>query len=367
MTILEEVLCAPIFQILFYTGFAKEFLYDTLYEVSQPSRIVKTNPVLETLGAVDLHLHGAFGIDSLSASHKDLDQLSIKLWKQGVAAFCPTTMSAGPKNLSSAVKVIGAWIQQKQFPGAIPLGIHLEGPFISRLACGAHSPKHTRPLDWKELENLWFLSQGTLKILTLAPENLAAEDLIHLPLWCRRRGIHLSLGHSIASEDQATQAFNAGFAGVTHTWNALPFHHRSPGVLGAALGRPDVSLELIIDQVHVSPTVIRWTLDLHPRKQIYFISDCLAPGGQRLTKDACRLPNGALAGGQTLLPEAYCRWLVQESQARKKSVSQVLLETVQQITVNPLKILGFSSKLLQERRVRWELTGSRRIRVIPID
>lgn len=224
---------------------------------------------IQTLGLIDLHFHGAFGIDLMTAPEEDLNQLSLKLWQNGIAAFCPTTLSEKPGPLLTTVRRLGHWIRsfdgfygpgpQKKTPGAIPLGIHLEGPFIHPKSCGAHPPQTIRPLSIQELESLWEASQQTLKIITLAPELISSANLTRVIRWAKAKKIHLSLGHSQATTEEARLAFQKGIQGVTHAWNALPFHHRSPGPLGAAIGNPEIFLELILDQIHVDPVLIRWT------------------------------------------------------------------------------------------------------------
>ena len=174
----------------------------------------------------------------MSAPPHQLDELSQLLAKRGVAAFCATTLSVPFPDLRASVQKLGAWITQRQnhpTSGALPLGIHLEGPYIDPAACGAHPPEAIRPLQFKELDQLWEDSQHTLKLLTFAPERRTPAQLTQLIGWAKQRKITLSLGHSRATEEQATQAFDAGVQGMTHGWNALSFHHRAPGAMG---GRP---------------------------------------------------------------------------------------------------------------------------------
>ena len=323
---------------------------------------------IHALGAVDLHFHGAFGIDLMTADSAQMDLLSKLMWENGIAAFCPTTLSAPAAVLAEAVGRIGNWIQSKSAPGAVPLGIHLEGPFIDSGACGAHPRDTIRKLNFLELENLWKASQNTLKILTVAPEILTKSELNQLVKWTSERKISLSLGHSKATEIQASVAFDAGFRGVTHAWNALPFHHRAPGPLGAALGRKDVYLELILDQVHVSQSVIRLSRKLHSASQTCFISDCVPAAATRVGsqhsfgpltiqfKDgACRLPDGSLAGGGRLLPEAFGRWLSTEAEQTGRKASEILRESLESLTTAPLRAIGVSPQVLIKRKIRWKL------------
>lgn len=308
----------------------------------------------------------------MSARPDQLSQLSRRLWDHGVAAFCPTTLSMRWPALEKAVARIGEWIRTYDpgspgtASGAIPLGIHLEGPYLHGGACGAHRPDSIRPFRMKEIETLWQVSSQTLKRITLAPENLSASQLRELSDWAKTRQVSLSLGHSLADESLAHRAFENGVTGVTHAWNALPFHHRTPGALGAAIGRKGVSIELIPDEVHVSPTVIRWTLALHPQG-VCFVSDSVPATGvssglwQRFGNlkihrqgRVCRLANGQLAGGGMLLSESYCRWLSAEARRTGISLPSLLRSTLACVTSHPLQALGLSSRILSRRRVHWE-------------
>jgi N-acetylglucosamine-6-phosphate deacetylase len=337
---------------------------------------------LKTLGLVDLHFHGAFGIDCMTASTTELDELSQTLWKQGIAAFCPTTLSSSTQELKRAAVRLGKWIRNVKNPGAYPVGIHLEGPYLNPNACGAHPPSTIRKLDWKELNDLWDGSQKTLKILTIAPEILEYSELKALHKWAKERKILISLGHSKATEEQANVAFKNGFSGITHAWNALHFHQREPGPLGAALGKEKIYLELIIDQVHLSPTVLNWTLQLHPTQSICFISDCLSAGGKpssrnwqtfgslkvRLHEGACRLPDGTLAGAGMTLAQSYAKWVCDESRRRKVSIESTLRDTVLHVTQVPFRVLGLPPKALADRQICWQINELQRsMKLIPID
>ena len=299
--------------------------------------------IIRSPGLVDLHFHGAFGIDCLQATAAELDLLAEKLLAGGVAAFCPTTLSCEKELLREAVTRLGAWIRKRSAPSnsrrggrpaAIPLGIHLEGPFLNPIARGAHPESAVRPFAWSELQALWEASQHTLKILTLAPELLSEPELRKLARWADDKKVLLSMGHSRANEAQARTAVAAGFRSVTHAWNAMAFHQREPGILGATLGHPDVYLELILDQIHVAPSVLRWTHAVHSPAHLCGVSDCtpaaeLPPeqsasfgplqvqvreGASRVIPKASQ-PGSApetqapLAGGGRLLPELFRAWL----------------------------------------------------------
>lgn len=316
------------------------------------------------------------------ASSSALDGMARSLWRRGIAGFCPTTLSAPRRELLETVSRLGRWIRSLD-PStsgcALPLGIHLEGPFISPAACGAHPPGALRRLTFEELDALWEASQHTLKILTLAPETLDASPgpLRKLGRWARQRRVVLSAGHSRATQEQARQAFDAGFTQVTHAWNALPFHQREPGVMGAALGRKDVYLELIPDQAHVSAAVLSWTRRIHGDDRLCLVSDCtpaaatrsgswhrFGPLRVRLQQGACRLKAGHLAGGGLLLPQALSAWVQAES-ARGARADLLLRRLLPAVTRTPLKALGIPASRLRGRIVLWSVGPDGKVRTRP--
>lgn len=334
---------------------------------------------VKSFGAIDLHFHGAFGVDLMSAEPKELDFLSNELWKKGVAGFSATTLSAATEDLARTVQRLGAWIRSDSAPGAKPLGIHLEGPFINPEAAGAHPPGILRKLTMAELERLWELSQKTLQILTIAPETLDAALLRDLGRWAKKRKVRLSIGHTRCTKTEAEAAFQAGFSGVTHAWNALSYHHREPGVLGAALGRDSTYVELIPDEVHVDAGFMDWTLSLHD-SGTFFVSDA-APAACtdgshfhafgdlqcRMKDGASRLENGALAGGGYLLPESFARWIGHEVKRKKTTAEKLLKAHLSRIHSLPLDAI-FMKKAAQKAflkrfPVAWEIAKNGKIKL----
>lgn len=324
---------------------------------------------ITTNAPVDLHFHGAFGIDVMTADEPHLDELSKKAWEKGLGGFLATTLTADFSSVKKAAINLGKWIRRGKFPGAIPLGIHLEGPYLSPAARGAHPENSIRAFSFQEILELWELSQKTLKVLTIAPEILNATQLTELSTWAKKNRVVLSAGHSQASFDQATHAFDAGFSGITHAFNAMAFHHRDPGILGAALGRT-VHVEVIPDGIHLHPATVDWLVCAHP-KGTCFVSDCtpaaelsdgftaFGPLQVQLKDGASRLKDGSLAGGGKLLPKTYCNWLSQKG-ASAKDLSRTLKETLPFLTEIPLQALKLSAserrKYEKSRRVRWEIT-----------
>ena len=324
-------------------------------------------------GFVDLHFHGAFGIDLMSATDDQLSELSQRLREHGLGAYVPTTLSTDAVTLQNTIQNLGDFIQRfrkDKMKGAIPLGIHLEGPFINPKAAGAHPPGILRPATLDELESLWKVSQKSLKIITLAPEIHDAKELRTMVSWARKKKIRLSVGHSAASTDQATQALDQGFTSVTHAWNAMPFHHRAPGVLGAALGRKGVYLEIIADGVHVDDRLTYQTCDLHENGggTVCMVSDCAPAAGLPFGKpcafgdltvaataqgclvvDPATQKLGGLAGSSLLLPQAFERWFSAREFSSEAEMKAQLSHDLEKAWRNPLEAIGES---LQARQVR---------------
>jgi N-acetylglucosamine-6-phosphate deacetylase len=195
-------------------------------------------------GFVDLQVNGFAGVDFLTADADGYRQAGEALLETGVTAFLPTFITSPEPQLLAALREVPA-----ESDGPRILGAHLEGPFLSALRLGIHPAAARSNPDLPLLERL--LDAGPVRLVTLAPELPGATRVIERLLL---REIAVSCGHSDASAEQANEAFDLGVRSVTHLFNAMrPFHHRDPGVVGAALARPDVVVQLIVDWVHVAP------------------------------------------------------------------------------------------------------------------
>ncbi len=195
-------------------------------------------------GFVDLQVNGFGGVDFLSADADGYRQAGEALLETGVTSYLPTLITSPEEQLLAALREVPAGSD-----GPRVLGAHLEGPFISALRLGIHPAEARRNPDPELLDRL--LAAGPVRLVTLAPELPGAHGLIEQLL---RREIAISCGHSDASAEDANTAFDLGVRSVTHLFNAKrPFHHRDPGIVGAALARPDVIVQLILDWVHVAP------------------------------------------------------------------------------------------------------------------
>jgi len=261
---------------------------------------------IATAGFVDLQVNGFSGVDFLEADTDGYRRAGEALLETGVTAYLPTFITAPEEQLLAALREVPAGSD-----GPRILGVHLEGPFLSALRLGIHPAAARRNPDVDLLERL--LDAGPVRLVTLAPELPRADLLIEALL---RREIVVSCGHSDASADDANAAFDLGVRTVTHVFNAMrPFHHRDPGVAGAALARDDVVVQLILDGVHVAPVTAAMVWRA-AEGRVALVTDAmagagLADGAYRLggldveiRNGVARGSGGALAGSTLTMIEA---------------------------------------------------------------
>jgi len=280
-----------------------------------------------TLGAVDLQINGALGLafpDLRLDSLGKLQSICELLWQQGVSGFCPTLVTTSLENLHGSLAAIRLFRQQQacadKADSARVLGAHLEGPFLNRAKRGAHPAEFLQPLTRSSVAIAVGKFADAISIMTLAPEeaveDVGADTVIS---WLSAQGITVSLGHSLATAEQAKQAFDQGATMVTHAFNAMPgLHHREPGLLGAALSDSRVFCGFIADGQHICPTMLDLLLRVGRGSRnarmggLFLVSDALSPLGLpdgvypwdsrqiEVTKGTARLADGTLSG--TTLP-----------------------------------------------------------------
>ena len=199
-------------------------------------------------GFVDLQVNGFGGVDFLSASSDDYRRAGEALLLAGVTAYQPTFITSAESVTIEALRALPASIS-----GPRILGAHLEGPFLSPDRPGTHPLSHLRAPDVELLDRL--LDAGVVTQMTLAPELPGADALIER---LRERGVAVAAGHTNATAEEATHAFDLGVGGVTHVFNAMrPFRSRDPGIAGAALTRAGVVIAMVVDGVHLAEETVR--------------------------------------------------------------------------------------------------------------
>ncbi len=259
-------------------------------------------------GFIDLHVHGGGGAD-LMEGRGAVHQVARTHARHGTTRLLATTVTAPLLDLRMALRAIREGMEEAAPGEARILGVHLEGPFLNAARLGAQPPfTLTGTLEMV----LALHGQAPIRVLTLAPECEGHLDLIpHLVA----AGILVQIGHSDASYELACAAMSKGAAGFTHLFNAMsPFHHRAPGVAGAALAHGQFA-ELIPDLIHVHEGAIRAALRAIPN--LYAVTDGTAAsampdgdyalGSHRVSKCAngVRLPDGTLAGSCLTMHGAF--------------------------------------------------------------
>jgi N-acetylglucosamine-6-phosphate deacetylase len=268
-------------------------------------------------GLVDLQVNGFAGVDLMAAGVEEMRALARALPPYGVTAFLPTLITASAADTDRALDRLAEAFGTTHgsgapgASGAHSLGVHLEGPYLSPRRLGTHPPEHRRDPDPEELAG-WRLRADVVAV-TLAPELPGAIDLVKS---LATDGVLVSLGHSDATSREAGLAFEAGARTVTHLFNAMsPMHHREPGLPGAALARPEVVVQLVLDGHHLAPEVVRvvWAA---ARGRVVLVTDATAaagcPDGQFALGDvaldvregAVRNSDGTLAGSSLTLSSA---------------------------------------------------------------
>jgi len=234
-------------------------------------------------GYVDLHIHGNAGYDVMDDTADALPAIEQLLARHGVTSYFPTTVTAPMDTTLRALERLANAIEKRERNNAdgkiraLPLGIHLEGPFISHARRGVHPPENLLAPTLALFEQFWRAARGRIRMMTIAPE---LEDALEVIAEAARRGVCVSLGHSDADFAAAERGIAAGARHATHTFNAMrPLDHRSPGILGAVLTDRRVSADIIADGVHLDPAIVKLFADAKGAAQTVLITDATSATG----------------------------------------------------------------------------------------
>jgi N-acetylglucosamine-6-phosphate deacetylase len=281
---------------------------------------IDASKLLVTPGFLDPHIHGCGGVDVMQATYDSLNAVSRILVRHGTTSFLPTTVSSPPDFLTNTVEQLGA-AMAKSFDGAEPLGIHLEGPFISEAKRGTHKASHVLAPDLDLFENWVRASGNTVRLLTIAPELNGTEPL---EIMARHYDVTVAMGHSNATFDQARAAADRGICYAVHTFNAMrAFSHRDPGIVGEVLADDRVFAEIIADGIHVDEAVVRIFARAKGKPGVLLTTDAISAtdmpdgryslGGETIEviEGICRDAEGRLAGStltQEIAFRNFARW-----------------------------------------------------------
>ena len=355
------------------TVFTARLLYTPIEEIASPWLVVEDGQIVEvssrlgkeagsaTLvdygdavlapGFFDIHIHGGAGLDVMRASPAELPRLGKFLTTHGVTGYFPTTVAAPLDLTCAALERLADAIEAAQnddggaSPQARPVGIHLEGPFLSHKRRGVHPPEYLVEPTLPIFERLWQAARGHVQVMTIAPESPGALEVI---AEAARRNVCVSIGHSDAELPIAQAAVKAGARHATHTFNAMrPLDHRDPGIIGEVLTDDRLSADIIADGIHVAPSVVQLFLQAKGIERAVLITDAISatgmPDGRYQlgpievdVKDGKCTSGGSLAGSVLTLDRAvrnvtqFSRWSMKDA--------------VRAATLNPARAVGLAGR-----------------------
>lgn len=293
-------------------------------------------------GFIDEHVHGAAGSDAMDGTMEDLGKIANALASEGTTAFLATTMTQSPENITKALKAVKAYRELSPESGAEILGVHLEGPFISKNFVGAQPIEYVAKPSVEVFKKYQDASGDCVRIVTLAPEVEGSTELIK---YLVSQNIVASIGHTNATYADVKKAVEAGATNLTHTYNAMkPLHHREVGTVGSGLLFDELNCECICDGIHVSGPAIQLLHKNKPADKMTLITDAMRAkhmpdgvselGGQVVIvkNGEARLENGTLAGSVLKMNNAVKNVM--------KFLNLPLEEVVKLASQNPAKNLG---------------------------
>lgn len=296
-------------------------------------------------GFIDIHNHGAVGVDVNEADVDGLLRIAAFLAKHGVTAWMPTLVPDSDDNYRRVIDAINElMLRQAGEPVAQAVGVHYEGVFASEKMCGALRPEYFKRFTGAEVGQLPRLNGG-VHMTTLAPEVDGGIELIEELV---KQGWVVSIGHTKSDTETLDRAFSAGARHMTHFFNAMTgIHHRDVGVAGWGLANPDVTFDIIADGVHVHPKMLALTCRAKAPENVSLISDSVAPTGLgdgefelwgetiSVTEGRTRNERGSIAG-------SVCTML--DCVKTMRSIGFNDFELAQMASTNPAKLLGLDDR-----------------------
>jgi N-acetylglucosamine-6-phosphate deacetylase len=315
-------------------------------EIESDPTVPHANDTL-TAAFLDIHTHGGLSHDVMTASPKDFVEFNHFLATRGVGQYLATTVTAPVDTTLRGLESIADEIERAH-EGATPIGIHLEGPFISHAKRGVHPVGDILPPSIQLFDSFQQASRGHIKLMTIAPEIPGAVELI---AHATAEGVRISIGHTNATSPETQAGIDAGATSATHTYNAMrALDHRAPGVLGTVLDSSKLFAELICDGIHVAPELVRLWLKAKGPELAILVTDSMSAAGMPDGDYTLGMFDVAVAHGKALLREDLERGketlagsvlTMDKAVANVRAMTGVTLgEAVNLASANPARLLG---------------------------
>lgn len=306
------------------------------------AEVIDANGAYVAPGLIDIHIHGYLGEDASDCKPEGIRIMSEGLVKKGVTGYLPTTVTIPREDLVKVASIIRSMMEEsKTWKGSTILGMNAEGPYVNPKKKGAQNEAYIQKPD----ASVIIENSDVIRINTLAPE--MDKDFAEIKKIVTNCDTIISMGHTDATYEVASEAITAGVKSITHLFNAMtPLNHRAPGVVGAALDH-DVYTELICDTFHIHPALFSIVYKLKKDKLI-LITDCLRSGGLAdgeytlggqkifLKGIECRLEDGTIAGSVLTLNKAVYNVL--------RHTDLTVYEAVNCASLHPATLLGINDR-----------------------
>jgi N-acetylglucosamine-6-phosphate deacetylase len=299
-------------------------------------------------GFIDIHTHGADGVDINHAKTQDIAKISSFFASQGTTGWLASIVTDAEENTLWCINQIKDAISEPKngVAGAQLLGIHLEGPFLDPQFRGSMAEHLLKKGDPDLFKKYYEAAEGTIKYVTVSPE---VEGVMELIKEMKKLGIVVAMGHSGADYDTSMFAIKNGVTCVTHTFNGMKLlHQHFPAIAGAAL-ESDVFCEAICDGRHLHPAVVRLLLKTKGLDRVVAVTDCIVatglPDGEyylgvnkvKVTDGDAKLVSDGTRAGSTLTMVKAFKNLVEFTDRN-------LEELIPLLTINPATAMNINDR-----------------------
>jgi len=305
--------------------------------------VIDGNGRLLIPGMIDVHIHGAEGRDMMDGTVRSVEVVSEACARTGCTSFLATSVSSSLEHLLTMIGNVKQVAGRE--PGARIVGMHVEGPYLNVKRKGMQNEKYLRHPDRDEMRLILEKADSLIRMVTLAPELPGGMEMI---AFLKERGVIPALAHTDATYEEAVEAFRGGASHVTHCCNGMrPIHHRDPGLILAAFEADHVSVQAIVDDVHLHPAMVRLLYREKGPDKMVLITDALQAMGMgdgtysfgghevKVADGVATLADGTLASSTVTMNEAL---------AKTVNAGISLRDAVTMATRTPADVLGLSAK-----------------------